>query len=93
MSASENNIKVSIIMMAYNQAKFIDKAIDSVIKQILNYDWELLIADDASNDDTSEIVKKWVKKYQSNIFYHQNEKNIGLQKNYVKLEINVMANI
>ena len=69
----------------FRTSKFIDKAIDSVIKQILNYDWELLIADDASNDDTSEIVKKWVKKYQSNIFYHQNEKNIGLQKNYVKI--------
>ena len=74
--------KVSIVMMAYNQAKFIEEAIKSVLNQKHNYEWELLIADDCSIDNTEEIVNKFLKIYPSNIFYFKNETNIGLHKNY-----------
>ncbi|NKC59758.1 glycosyltransferase family 2 protein [Vagococcus fluvialis] len=49
---------VSIIMPAYNAEKFIDKAIESVQKQdYLN--WELLICDDCSVDNTKCIIKEF----------------------------------
>ena len=69
-------------MMAYNQAGFIDEAIQSVISQHKPFDWELLIGDDASLDNTAEVVSKWVNEYPQQIFYYRHEKNIGLHKNY-----------
>ena len=51
--------KVSIIMPSYNAAKFIAASIQSVIEQTYN-NWELLITDDCSKDDTVKIVEKFI---------------------------------
>ena len=50
--------KVSIITPAYNASKFISKTIDSVIGQSYG-DWEMLIVDDGSRDNTAEIVSAY----------------------------------
>ena len=64
---------VSIIMPSYNTGKFIQETIDSVINQ--TYDnWELIIVDDCSSDNTDEIVKS-IK--DDRIFYLKNKKNSG----------------
>jgi glycosyltransferase involved in cell wall biosynthesis len=50
---------ISIIMASYNHADFIGQAIESVQRQ--DYDaWELLIADDASTDQTLEVVRSYL---------------------------------
>lgn len=77
--------KLSILMMAYNQGKFIDEAIQSVVDQNLPFEWELIIGDDASSDNTNEIVSGFQQKYSNNIRYIKHEKNIGLHANYVFL--------
>ena len=52
----KNPIEVSVIMPAYNASKYLQMAIDSVINQsFLN--WELLIINDGSTDDTSSIIQ------------------------------------
>ena len=51
--------KVSIIMPSYNAAKFIAASIQSVIGQTYR-NWELLITDDCSKDDTVKIVEKFI---------------------------------
>lgn len=50
----ENNI--SIVMPSYNSEKFIEKSIYSVINQTYK-NWELLIIDDCSNDNSLELIK------------------------------------
>lgn len=55
------NPTVSIIVPSYNVSKYIGTAIDSVLAQTYN-DWELLITDDASTDNTCEIVEQYVVK-------------------------------
>lgn len=49
--------KISVIMPTYNQAKFIQESIDSVLNQTFE-NWELIIVDDGSTDDTKEILDK-----------------------------------
>lgn len=49
---------VSIIMPAYNAEKYIEEAIQSVLKQTYT-NWELIITDDKSTDDTEKIIKKY----------------------------------
>lgn len=52
---------VSIIMPTYNCGKFIAESIESVLNQTYS-NWELLITDDCSTDNTIEIIKEFVQK-------------------------------
>lgn len=65
---------VSIIMPSYNTSKFIVKTIESVQAQTYS-NWELLIVDDCSTDNTDEIVKPFLLDHR--IHYLKNEKNSG----------------
>ncbi len=69
--------KVSIQMCTYNRARFIKDAIDSVMLQTYG-DWELLILDDASTDDTEKIVLPYLS--DPRIRYVKNESNMGIAK-------------
>lgn len=64
---------VSIIMPSYNTGKFIKETINSVIAQTYS-NWELIIVDDCSTDNTDEIVKSI---NDNRIIYLKNETNSG----------------
>lgn len=67
------NELVSIIMPSYNTAKYISDSIESVLNQ--TYDnWELIIVDDCSTDNTDSVVSKF---NDNRIRYLKNEKNLG----------------
>lgn len=65
---------VSIIMPSYNTANYIGESINSVMNQTYK-NWELIIVDDCSTDNTDEIVNKFLK--DERIKYLKNEKNGG----------------
>src|SRR3989344_730686 len=66
--------KISVIMPAYNASRFIGEAVESVLNQTFK-DFELIIIDDCSSDDTPEIIKKYMAQDQR-IVYRRNEKHI-----------------
>ena len=66
---------VSIITPTYNCGKFIGRTIESVQKQSYE-NWEMIIVDDCSKDNTKEIVEEYIKN-DSRIKYHILEKNSG----------------
>lgn len=65
---------VSIIMPSYNTAPYIAETIGSVLKQTYQ-NWELIIVDDCSSDNTDQIVKPFFS--DTRIKYIKNEKNSG----------------
>lgn len=68
--------KVSVIMGIYNGGKTMKRAIDSIIEQTFT-DWELIICDDCSKDNTYKIAVDYAEK-DSRIRVIQNEKNMRL---------------
>ncbi len=54
-------MKISIIMPVYNAEHFLKRSIDSVLKQSF-CDWELLIVDDGSTDESASICRSYIKK-------------------------------
>lgn len=72
------NFKISIILPVYNGGKYISKAIESVLAQTF-LDWELIIIDDGSTDNTKEVVGDFCEK-DSRIKYIKNPQNLGIQK-------------
>ncbi len=73
---TDNNINkplVSIITPCYNSAKYIGETIESVLNQ--NYtNWEMIIVDDISTDNTVEVVRNYQKKDERIKFYVLSEK-------------------
>ena len=70
-------MKISIVMASYNYASIIGEAIESVINQTYK-DWELIIVDDGSTDNSVEVIKKYLN--DNRIKLYINEKNLGLAK-------------
>ena len=65
---------VSIIMPSYNTAPYIAESIQSVLDQTYE-NWELIIVDDCSTDDTDSVVSSYLS--DSRIKYLKNERNSG----------------
>ncbi|MCX7778819.1 MAG: glycosyltransferase [Patescibacteria group bacterium] len=70
--------KVSIILSTYNGSQFIERAIKSVLAQSFN-NFELIIVDDGSTDNTFQIINQWAKK-DHRIVVLKNKKNLGIQQ-------------
>lgn len=57
-----DKLKVSILCITYNHEKFIGEALESFISQKTNFDFEVIVHDDASADKTPEIIREFKKK-------------------------------
>lgn len=69
--------KISIIMGIFNCSQTLPKAIDSILAQTYE-NWELIMCDDCSTDDTFAIAKEYQEKYPDKIILIQNETNSHL---------------
>lgn len=70
--------KVTIITASYNYSQYIGGAIESVINQTYK-DWEMLVIDDGSKDNSVEIIKEYVKKdNRIKLLTHPDNENRGL---------------
>lgn len=68
--------KISVLMPVYNSRQFLKEAIDSILNQTYT-DFEFLIINDASTDNSKEIILAYNDK---RIRYFENERNIGVAK-------------
>ena len=80
-SSTSNRITaISIGMPVYNGAKYIGQALDSLLAQTF-FDFELIISDNASTDDTETICKSY-ERLDSRIRYVRQAKNLGALANF-----------
>lgn len=77
-------MKVSVLMITYNHENFIAQAIDGVLMQQVNFDYELVIGEDCSTDNTRDIVIGYQKRHPDKIRLLLPEKNLGGKKNFIQ---------
>lgn len=73
--------KVSVLIPTYNYAFCLDETLQSVLSQTFQ-DFELIIIDDGSKDNTDEVMQKYLS--DPRISYYKNEVNLGLVGNWNK---------
>ena len=72
-----NDIILSVYVATYNHEKYIERALDSILMQKIDYNMEILVGEDCSTDSTREILKEYEKNHPDSrmqIFYR--EKNM-----------------
>ena len=58
---------VSVSIITYNQRELIGRAIDSVLAQRVNFDYEIIIGDDCSDDGTQDVLRDYARRYPDKI--------------------------
>lgn len=74
---------VSVVIATYNQVAYIEETILSVFTQRCSYPFEVIVADDGSNDGERQLLCDLQKKYSKQLKLIFNEKNLMVARNYV----------
>ena len=84
-------MKLSVGILTYNQAQYIRQCLDAVLMQEVDFDYEIVIGDDASTDGTIAILEEYARKCKvygvrcKEIRVIKSEKNEGISMNYKKV--------
>lgn len=81
MMADNHKFLYSIVIAVYNVGNYLEETINSVLEQSIGFkdNIQLILVNDGSTDNSSEVCLKYAKKYPENIFYKQ-QKNGGVSK-------------
>lgn len=76
---------VSVVMITYNHSAYIKQAIESILSQKTDFEFELVISNDKSTDDTDAIIKETIASNPNGhkVKYYNNEINLGMMPNSV----------
>jgi len=78
-------MKVSVLMVTYNHEKYIAQAIESVLMQRAGFDYELIIGEDCSTDQTRAIVRYYYERFPHKIKVFFNAHNLGMMANAMQV--------
>jgi glycosyltransferase involved in cell wall biosynthesis len=67
--------KLTVIVLAYNQEKYLSQCIDSILSQKVSFDFQILIGNDGSSDNTALIAQNYEKKYPDRIKFYFTERS------------------
>ncbi len=68
-------MKLSVIIVSYNEKEYLRDAIDSCLQQVCDFEYEIIIGDDGSKDGSIEIVKEYENNYPSKVRYFIMDRN------------------
>lgn len=70
-------MKLSVFVVTYNQEQYIRQCLDSIISQQVNFDYEVVIGEDCSTDNTPTICDEYAAKYpQIKVYHHATNKGL-----------------
>lgn len=81
---NKKNILVSVICITYNHENFIAQTLNSILMQETDFEFEVLVGNDASKDRTGDIIKTFEEK-NDNIIFIDRKSNVGANKNFIEL--------
>ena len=81
-----SNIEVSVCIITYMHEKYISQALDSVFMQKTNFDFEVIVGEDASTDGTREILLEYKEKYGDKLVLVLHDENVGVSKNSISVQ-------
>jgi glycosyltransferase involved in cell wall biosynthesis len=70
-------VKVSVIVHTYNHENFIRQTLDSILNQQVNFEFEVIVGDDASPDSTPRIIQEYQQKFPNIIKSLLHSRNLG----------------
>lgn len=73
------NNRVSVLVTFYNQEKYVDKAMESILSQKTDFGVKIIVGDDGSTDGTVEAVNRWIEKYPDMIEIYVMDRNNGVR--------------
>lgn len=76
--------KVSIALITYNHAEYIEQCLDSILAQKVDFPIEIVIGEDAGTDSTREICEQYANDYPEIIRLLPATANMGMQRNYIR---------
>ena len=80
MSIDLSNAKVEIVLPNYNSAAYLEETINSIINQTFE-NWNLTIVDANSNNETQQILRKYINHKKINIIFLKKNKKAGFCRN------------
>ncbi len=86
MISSSKNIPmptVSVCVITYNHEKYLRQCLQSIVDQETDFDFELIVADDCSTDNTRELIEEFSRKYPTMVRGIFQNSNTGGTKNYL----------
>ncbi|MGE7947225.1 glycosyltransferase family 2 protein [Lysinibacillus sp. NPDC093688] len=77
----DSEIIVSVTLLVYNHEKYLRQAIDSILMQEVDFDFEILVGDDHSTDNSRDIILEYKNNYPDIFVIKFQEQNVGGTKN------------
>lgn len=79
------NPKVSVCVVTYNHEKYIRECLESIVTQKCDFEFEVIVGEDCSTDNTRVIVQEYADKYPDIVKPLFHEKNVGASDNYISV--------
>lgn len=77
-------MKLSVVMITYNHERFIGEALESALRQRVNFDYEIVVGDDCSTDSTREIIVDFCHRFPGRIKPLFRNRNLGAHRNFAE---------
>lgn len=81
---SKHKYKMTIIIPSYNNGQYISQAFDSILEQNVNFDYQIIVTDDCSQDNSADVIAEYEKKYSEKICAIYSKENCKLFRNVLK---------
>jgi len=85
MTSATDCPTLSVALITYNHEPFIRDALEGIMSQQVDFDWEVVVGEDCSTDRTRDIVREYADRYPHIIRILDSPKNIGAHENWFRI--------